>query len=186
MALVPVQLKRLQLDRSLRPTAMSTFRAILPDKAVLDYCKQSGVEFRDRMYTPLLTFWAFVAQCLDPDHSCRKAVSYVLSWRRSGKAPRQRRNRKRGNVGSGNSGRLDSGNSVRFTDANSGSDEAYSSNLLEHRIGGLECGDRQAEERVDRDSARSRSDSSEDCPDDRSVRAVCAQGASRKRGQRHD
>ena len=97
MALVPVQLKRLQLDRSLRPTAMSAFRAILPDKAVLDYCKQSGVEFRDRMYTPLLTFWAFVAQCLDPDHSCRKAVSYVLSWRRSGKAPRQRRNRKRGN-----------------------------------------------------------------------------------------
>ena len=39
------------------------------------------VEFRDRIYTPLVTLWVFVSQVLDPDPSCRQAVSRLLAHR---------------------------------------------------------------------------------------------------------
>ena len=93
MAPVPAQEKLLQIHLHLRPTAMSVFRTVLPDKVLLSFCRQHGVTFRHRFFTPLLTFWAFVAQCLEPDHSCRTAVAYALLWWRGRKAPGQRRNR---------------------------------------------------------------------------------------------
>jgi hypothetical protein len=32
------------------------------------------------IYTPAVTIWVFLAQCLSPDHSCRDAVAQLLAW----------------------------------------------------------------------------------------------------------
>lgn len=32
------------------------------------------------VYTPAVTIWVFLAQCLSRDHSCREAVAQLLSW----------------------------------------------------------------------------------------------------------
>ena len=47
-------------------------------QAILEELK---VEFRDRIYTPLVTLWVFLSQVLDPDPSCRQAVSRLLAHR---------------------------------------------------------------------------------------------------------
>jgi hypothetical protein len=33
------------------------------------------------IYTPAVTVWVFLAQCLSPDHSCRDAVARLVAWR---------------------------------------------------------------------------------------------------------
>jgi hypothetical protein len=33
------------------------------------------------IYTPTVTVWVFLAQCLSPDHSCRDAVARLVAWR---------------------------------------------------------------------------------------------------------
>jgi putative transposase len=32
------------------------------------------------IYTPAITTWVFLAQCLSPDHSCRDAVAQLIAW----------------------------------------------------------------------------------------------------------
>lgn len=39
-----------------------------------------GATGRACVYTPALTLWAFLSQCLCPDGSCRQAVARVLAW----------------------------------------------------------------------------------------------------------
>jgi len=33
------------------------------------------------IYSPAVTIWVFLAQCLSPDHSCREAVAQLIAWR---------------------------------------------------------------------------------------------------------
>ncbi len=33
------------------------------------------------IYTPTVTIWVFLAQCLSADHSCREAVAQLIAWR---------------------------------------------------------------------------------------------------------
>jgi hypothetical protein len=42
----------------------------------------SGINSRARIFTPLVTFWAFLAQVLERGSSCRDAVLRVLAWAR--------------------------------------------------------------------------------------------------------
>ncbi len=37
--------------------------------------------WRGWIYTPAVTLWVFLAQCLSPDHSCREAVAQLIAWR---------------------------------------------------------------------------------------------------------
>src|SRR5882757_5640518 len=39
-----------------------------------------GLNSRERIFTPLVTFWAFLAQVLERGSSCRAAVLRVLAW----------------------------------------------------------------------------------------------------------
>ena len=41
---------------------------------------EEKLKFRIRTYTPLVTLWTFLTQVLDPDHSCRKAVSSLSAF----------------------------------------------------------------------------------------------------------
>jgi len=40
----------------------------------------AGASWRDCVYTPILTLWAFLGQVVSPDGSCRAAVARVLAW----------------------------------------------------------------------------------------------------------
>lgn len=39
------------------------------------------VRWKNILYTPLLTFWAFFWQMLDPDKSCRAALKRIVAWK---------------------------------------------------------------------------------------------------------
>ena len=41
---------------------------------------EEKLEFRIRIYTPLVTLWTFLTQILDQDHSCRQAVSRLIAF----------------------------------------------------------------------------------------------------------
>src|SRR5882757_564528 len=40
----------------------------------------SGVNSRQRIFTPLITFWAFLAQVLERGSSCRHALRRLMAW----------------------------------------------------------------------------------------------------------
>ena len=44
---------------------------------------EAGDNSRERIYTPRLTFLAFLDQTLDPDSSCRSAVDQILAYYQS-------------------------------------------------------------------------------------------------------
>lgn len=94
MQSVPAREKRSLIAVNLRPTSLAPFRRILPDRLITDFLKSAGFAWRDRVYSPLVVFWAMTAQALDDDHSCSAAVGRVLGWLRARKAPGQRRNRR--------------------------------------------------------------------------------------------
>jgi hypothetical protein len=41
---------------------------------------EEGVEFRDGVFTPLVTLWTFLGQVFHPDHSCREAVARLIAF----------------------------------------------------------------------------------------------------------
>ena len=54
--------------------------ALLPVEKVQQAVKDQKVQFRDCLFTPLVTLWTFLAQVLDPDGSCRAAVAKLLAF----------------------------------------------------------------------------------------------------------
>ncbi len=57
------------------------FADLLEPELVQQALRAEEVSFRDRLFSPLVTLWVFLSQVLDPDHSCRQAVSRFLAWR---------------------------------------------------------------------------------------------------------
>jgi hypothetical protein len=55
-----------------------TFGSMIPD-ALLS-TETGGPNSRERLYSPLVTFWAFLAQVLSPDTPCREIVRKVQAW----------------------------------------------------------------------------------------------------------
>jgi putative transposase len=60
---------------ALRNAATLPYRDLLDGEIVRSALAEEKLKFRIRTYTPLVTLWTFLTQVLDPDHSCRKAVS---------------------------------------------------------------------------------------------------------------
>jgi hypothetical protein len=56
------------------------FGKLLPAAQITAALTRHGVEFRERLYTPLLTLWMFLYQVLSPDPSCRAAVARLLAF----------------------------------------------------------------------------------------------------------
>jgi len=73
------ELKNLQ-TQALGTDSISELRKALgqfvPD-ALLGRHTQRG---RDRLFTPLVTFWAFLSQVLSPQSACRDAVRKAQAW----------------------------------------------------------------------------------------------------------
>ncbi len=56
------------------------FADVLPAERIETALQQEEATWRDCVYTPLLTLWAFLGQVISPDGSCRAAVARVLAW----------------------------------------------------------------------------------------------------------
>jgi hypothetical protein len=56
------------------------FAEVLPAARVEAALREEQATWRERVYTPLLTLWAFLSQAVCPDGSCRAAVARVLAW----------------------------------------------------------------------------------------------------------
>ena len=73
---------RLQVERIRRLGSLGElyelFGEMLPERLLGR--RESGVNSRERMLTPKVTFWAFVSQALDPGSSCREVVRKVEAW----------------------------------------------------------------------------------------------------------
>ena len=57
------------------------FAALLPQDRILKAFRSARSFWQGWVYTPSVTLWVFLAQCLSPDHSCRDAVARLIAWR---------------------------------------------------------------------------------------------------------
>jgi hypothetical protein len=56
------------------------FAEVLPAERIERALEQEVVNWRDCVFTPLLTVWAFLSQMISEDGSCRATVARVLAW----------------------------------------------------------------------------------------------------------
>ena len=56
------------------------FQNLLPQSEIEQVLMEEGVRYRNCVFTPVVTLWAFLSQVLEPDKSMRKAVSRVITW----------------------------------------------------------------------------------------------------------
>jgi len=64
------------------------FAALLPEEIIHKAMGSARAFWQGWLYTPAVTIWVFLSQCLSPDHSCRDAVARLNAWRVSrGKTP---------------------------------------------------------------------------------------------------
>ena len=73
-----------KIFRELQKTQGLPFSVLLPAEKVERLLAEVNVEFRERLYTPVVTLWMFLSQVLSSDHSCRDAVARLLAWRAAG------------------------------------------------------------------------------------------------------
>jgi hypothetical protein len=57
------------------------FVDILTEASIRDVLNEHGVQFRERVFSPVTTIWGFLSQVLSDDHSCRDAVSRIIAHR---------------------------------------------------------------------------------------------------------
>jgi hypothetical protein len=57
------------------------FAALLDEKLILECFGPTRSLWQGWIYTPAVTVWVFLSQCLSADHSCRDAVARLVSWR---------------------------------------------------------------------------------------------------------
>src|SRR4051812_13134603 len=68
------------LCRQFGADAQLPFAPLLSVERIDVILQEENAAWRDCRYSPALTLWAFLSQCLCPDGSCRKAVARVLAW----------------------------------------------------------------------------------------------------------
>lgn len=56
------------------------FQKWLPETLLEEILAEEGIKYRNRIFSPFVTLWAFLSQVIDPDKSCHKAVSRVIFW----------------------------------------------------------------------------------------------------------
>ncbi len=57
------------------------FTDVLSESSVRQALADSGVVWKDHIYSPLVTLWVFLSQVLSADHSCRAAVARLIAHR---------------------------------------------------------------------------------------------------------
>jgi hypothetical protein len=57
------------------------FASLLSQERILEAFGAARWRWQGWVYTPAVTVWVYLSQCLSPDHSCREAVAGLLAWR---------------------------------------------------------------------------------------------------------
>jgi hypothetical protein len=57
------------------------FAGLLPEERILEAFGRARWLWQGWIYSPAVTLWVFLAQCLSADHSCRDAVAQLIAWR---------------------------------------------------------------------------------------------------------
>ena len=57
------------------------FAGLLTEDRILDAFGKARWLWQGWVYTPAVTIWVFLSQCLSADHSCREAVAGLVAWR---------------------------------------------------------------------------------------------------------
>jgi putative transposase len=57
------------------------FAALVDRQSISDVFADASSLWQGWIYTPAITVWVFLSQCLSPDHSCRDAVARLAAWR---------------------------------------------------------------------------------------------------------
>lgn len=74
---------RRQVERLRRQFAQHDglpFADVLPADRIERALREERAAWRERVFTPVLTVWAFLTQVLDPVKCCRAAVARVMAW----------------------------------------------------------------------------------------------------------
>src|SRR5207245_7931663 len=56
------------------------FADVLQAEQIERVLQEEKATWREKVFTPPLTLWAFLGQVISPDGSCRKAVARVMAW----------------------------------------------------------------------------------------------------------
>lgn len=57
------------------------FAGLLPEDRIIEAFGKASWFWQAWIYTPAVTIWVFLSQCLSADHSCRDAVARLIAWR---------------------------------------------------------------------------------------------------------
>ena len=57
------------------------FAALLSQQVIRASLGAASSLWQGWIYTPEVTIWVFLSQCLSADHSCRDAVARLAAWR---------------------------------------------------------------------------------------------------------
>ena len=68
------------LKEKLYNTIGIPFSNVINDDIIQQALKDEQIEYRERLYTPMITLWTWLCQCLDKDKSCKNAVSRIISY----------------------------------------------------------------------------------------------------------
>ena len=53
------------------------FQKLLPESFIADALDEEKIKYRHRIFSPIVTIWAFLSQVLDSDKTCHNAVSRI-------------------------------------------------------------------------------------------------------------
>lgn len=56
------------------------FAAVLPEENITAAFAAARASWNGWLYSPAITVWVFLSQCLSADHSCRDAVGRLIAW----------------------------------------------------------------------------------------------------------
>ncbi|HEY9821305.1 MAG TPA: IS4 family transposase [Candidatus Sericytochromatia bacterium] len=56
------------------------FKELLPESTIIEILEAQKLKYRNRLFNPIVTLWAFLSQVLDKDKSLQNAVSRVIAW----------------------------------------------------------------------------------------------------------
>jgi len=59
------------------------FASVLSSELIHQAFGSTRWRWQGCVYSPAVTVWVFLSQCLSPDHSCREAVAGLIAWRLS-------------------------------------------------------------------------------------------------------
>jgi hypothetical protein len=56
------------------------FQELLPSSVIGQALKELKIRYKQRLFDPMVTLWAFLSQVLDTDKTCHNAVSKIIAY----------------------------------------------------------------------------------------------------------